>query len=230
MVVTDIAPVRSHDRAHDKVTDSDGGKRRALLEAAARIMAQEGPHAVSIRRLAAEVGSSTMAVYTWYGGKPNLMRAVYREAFVRFRDRLEAQPRGGDPLVDLIRLGRAYRDHALADPHLYAVMFGQHSSLFDPEPDDVVLAAGTFEVLVDAVGRCTDDGTLGGDPRNGAWQIWAAVHGVMSLELAHALPPGKAWSARDAYRGMVRTVLLGLGADPKRLDEALRTAGAKEDR
>ncbi|MGH9029352.1 MAG: TetR/AcrR family transcriptional regulator, partial [Acidimicrobiales bacterium] len=194
-------------------------------EAAARIMAEEGPDALSIRRLSAEVNASTMAVYTWYGSKPNLMRAVFREAFVRFGHRLMADPTSSDPLVDLLMLGNKYRANALADPNMYAVMFGRSGSAVSPEPEDLVLAAGTFEILVDSVGRCVDAGILRCDPRAGAWQIWACVHGAMSLELAQMSTEDHV-AGEEAYRSVGRTVLVGLGADPARLDVAVRDVAA----
>jgi AcrR family transcriptional regulator len=206
-----------------------GGKPRALLDAAARILAEEGPDAVSVRRVAAEAGTSTMGVYTWYGGKPQLMRALFREAFSRFRDRLLGESAGADPLAVLIALSRAYRAYALTEPDLYAVMFGRTTALFDPGPEDVLLAAGTFEILVTAVRRCAEAGILRCDPRHGAWQLWAAAHGVVSLEPAQrsaagtnggdapgGLGAGQTFGGQDvteAFAGLMRTMLAGLGAD-----------------
>src|SRR3569833_622612 len=53
-------------------TDSDqeaanprrDAQRAALLDAASRMLMHGGPDAISLRKLAAEVGTSTMAVYT----------------------------------------------------------------------------------------------------------------------------------------------------------------------
>src|SRR5438477_232205 len=48
----------------------------ALIEAAARLIATEGASGLTLRRVAEEVGTSTMAVYTHFGGMPELRRAV----------------------------------------------------------------------------------------------------------------------------------------------------------
>jgi AcrR family transcriptional regulator len=230
------------------------GKRRALLDAAARILAEEGPPAVSVRRVAAAAGTSTMAVYTWYGGKPQLMQALFHEAFSRFRDRLLGGSTAADPLTALIGMGRAYRAFALAEPDMYTVMFGRTGSLFDPGPEDARLAIGTFEILVAAMRRCVEAGILHCDPQRGAWQVWAACHGAISLELAQRSVPGgpgpgpgapgpgapgpgapgpgapapggpdacrpdaclpetEGLDAVEAFSGLMRTMLAGLGAD-----------------
>ena len=198
-------------------------KQRALLEAAARILATDGPEALTMRRVAGEIGTSTMAVYTWYGGKAGLLRAVYLEAFTRFGDRLRAERQGDDPLADLLRLGRGYRDHALADPNLYAVMFGRVLGAWKPEAEDEEVAAGTFLLLLEAVERCVAAGVLTGEPAAVAMQIWAAVHGAVSLEVD--APPEDPAGAGGTYWNLIRTVLVGLGAPPERLAAAGRLAG-----
>ncbi|HEU4841752.1 MAG TPA: helix-turn-helix domain-containing protein, partial [Ilumatobacteraceae bacterium] len=55
-----------------------------LLEAAARVLAEEGRDAVTARRLATEVGASTMAVYTHFGSMDELLLGLWREGFRRF--------------------------------------------------------------------------------------------------------------------------------------------------
>jgi AcrR family transcriptional regulator len=209
-------------------TTGPSDKQRQLLDAAARVVAEEGVRALSIRRLAAAVGTSTMAVYTWYGSKPNLMRAVYREAFSRFNDALHAALGDDDPLVELVRLGRAYRTYALAHPNFYEVMFGHSLASFQPQPpEDAELALATFDLLAASVGRAVADGLLAGDPHQVAWQIWAAVHGAVSLELAacrDSAAPGD--DAEDDYARLGRTVLIGLGAPPARVDAALAAVAA----
>lgn len=204
---------------------SETSRRRELLEAAARIVAREGVDRLSIRRLAQEVGTSTMAVYTWFGSKPNLMQALYREGFSRFRARLRRVPRTDDPIRDLIGLGRAYRGHALADPDLYEIMFGRTHHFFAAEPDDVALALETFQMLVDVVGRAVAAGELSCDPEEGAQQIWAALHGLVSLELSARSHGGGGPFDVGVYSLLTATVLRGLGAEPERVRAAQAGAG-----
>ena len=68
----------------------------ALIEAAARLIATEGAGALTLRRVADEVGTSTMAIYTHFGGMPELRRAVRQEASARLGERRKAgQPDAG---------------------------------------------------------------------------------------------------------------------------------------
>jgi AcrR family transcriptional regulator len=160
--------------------------RRRLLEAAARLLGEEGPAALSVRRLASEAGTSTMAVYTHFGGMPALVREVVVEGFARLHARVAEVATSDDPVDDLARIAAAYRANALAHPHLYAVMFGSASlggyRLHDDELD-VGLAA--FGQLVTATERAMDAGRLRrDDPAAVAGQLWCALHGYVMLELS----------------------------------------------
>lgn len=168
----------------------DDALRLRLLDRAAQLLSDEGPEALSLRRLAREVGTSTTAVYSLFGGKPALLEAVYAEAFRRFREHLGAVTPTDDPTADLLRLARAYRASALADPHMYAVMFGRRAPGFEPKPDAVEQASETFGPLVDAVQRGMEAGTVPKeDPLTLAAACWSTAHGLVSLEIGGYLPP-----------------------------------------
>src|SRR5437763_11704312 len=84
-----------------------------LVDEAGRILARDGAAALTLRRLAAASGTSTMAVYTLYGDKPGLLRAMYRAGFERLGAALRAvSATSDDPLEALLALGHAYRDTA----------------------------------------------------------------------------------------------------------------------
>ena len=62
--------------------------RRRLLDAAAQVLAEEGPSALTARRLTRDVGASTMAVYTHFGSMPALVREVVADGFARLHARV----------------------------------------------------------------------------------------------------------------------------------------------
>lgn len=166
---------------------ADSDVRRRLIETAARVLGEDGPSGLSTRKLAAEVGTSTMAVYTHFGGLPGLVEAVVDEGFARLAAHLAAAaPNTGDALVDLGRLATAYRDNALENPHLYGVMFGSASlGGFRRSGDELTRRRDTFDVLVAATRRAMDEGLLAdGDAESVAAQLWSALHGYVMLELA----------------------------------------------
>jgi AcrR family transcriptional regulator len=188
----------------------DEALRVRLLEQAVRTLSEDGLEGLRLRRLAADVGTSTTAVYSLFGGKPGLLEALYDEAFARFGRRLAEVEFTGDPSADLQALGLAYRDSALAEPHFYQVMFGPvggaMTGAMTPGPESVRRAEGTFLPLVDAVRRAIKAGRMrDADPTVIATTMWACVHGLVSLEL-RALIPEAAGDPADLYRHALRAM------------------------
>ncbi len=171
---------------------------RTLLDRAGELLLEHGAAGLSLRRLAAAVGTSTMSVYTRFGGKPQLLAAMHREGFQRLgRALTEADPGAGDPLEALRRVGHAYRRAALASSSLYGLMFGPPPPGLVVSEADAAAAESTYRPLVDAVRRCVDAGVLRGDADGIALHLWAVAHGMVGLELAGRLPGGV--PAEDAY-------------------------------
>lgn len=161
---------------------------RRMIDEGARMLVEQGPGGLSLRKLAAVCGTSTMAVYTRFGDKPRLLAAMHREGFRRLGDQMQVEAE--DPLDLLCELGRAYRVAALANPHLYGLMFGVVPPGFEPSEDDEREAAGTYDALVDGVREGIDAGALVGDPERIALHLWVVAHGMTSLELSGHLPVG----------------------------------------
>jgi AcrR family transcriptional regulator len=187
----------------------DEALRVRLLDSAAALLTSEGPDALSLRRLAAEAGTSTSAVYALFGGKPGILRGLFIEAFTRFGAHLDKVKPSDDPLTDLLALGHAYRASALADPHLYAVMLGSPIPGFAPTPQDYAHAEATFVPLLDMVRRAIAAGLLRDvDPGLVATALWANVHGLVWLELRGAMSAG-AVPTSELFETAIRTNLAG---------------------
>jgi AcrR family transcriptional regulator len=181
--------------------------REQLLEAAARLLSEEGVDAVSVRRLAQEVGTSTRAIYSLFGSKEGLLTAMYRRAADTFNRLHQAVPVQEDPLDELIPLGLAYRQSALEEPHLYGLLFGSTPG-FRPSEEDMRLAQRSQFRVVDTLERAAKRGQLKRDPWKIADEGWGLVHGLATLELMGCLGPPEA--AEVIWRGALVTMLAGL--------------------
>lgn len=170
----------------------DSEAHRRLLEAAAQVLATDGPHDLSLRRVAALAGGSTQMVYTLFGGKPGLADALYAEGFVRLAaavlQELQGAPPPGDP-ERMIAIGRGYRRFAVTEPGFFSVMFGRAIPGFTAHRE--TRSAGrdsTFGLVVRCAQECLDAGTLVGGPAEQlAQRCWANGHGLASLEVAGLL-------------------------------------------
>ena len=159
-----------------------------LLAEAGRTVNAAGIDALSLRTLAAQVGTSTSAVYSLFGGKPELLAALYEEAFAQFGAAQRAVPVTGDSRTDFLALGRAYWTWARGHPDLYAVLFSSVLGELDPESAQAAAARATIGPLAGLVETAVAAGTMAGDPSDITFAIWAAVHGAVSLVLAHCAP------------------------------------------
>jgi AcrR family transcriptional regulator len=170
----------------------DDALRVKLLNRAGELLSNEGPSALSLRRLAADVNTSTTAVYSLFGGKPALLDALYDEGFRRFGERLATVPETDDPVEDLIQIALTYRASALQDRQFYVVMFSKVVPDFSPTTETYIAASGTFVPVVKTVQRAIDNGSFlpNEPPEVIGLALWSICHGLVSLEIYGILPPG----------------------------------------
>jgi AcrR family transcriptional regulator len=190
-----------------------------LVKTVAALLADEGPAAVQARRVAREIGASTTAVYHYFGGMPELLRAVVEEGFRRLDAELATVPISDDPVADICRLALAYRKTARRNPHLYDLMFGLSApggyrpagmTLAD-SPANTKAARGAYAHLVNAAERAMRAGRLrAGEPAHAAAQLWSILHGYVTLELSGHFAQVED-SATRILLPMGTNLLVGLG-------------------
>lgn len=157
---------------------------QALLDAASHLLASEGAGALTVRRIAADAGCSTMGVYSRFGNKDGVVDHLYIEGFRRLIDAMASVDATDDPLGDLRRCGLAYRRNAIDNATYYLVMFARAVPGFVPSDEARVVSYESFERLVDRVRRCQEAGVyVDGSPHAMAEVIWGAIHGHVMLEL-----------------------------------------------
>ena len=101
-----------------------GDLRRALIDAASRLLEAEGPSALSLRAVAREAGVSPAAPYHHFKDKGELLDAVAHEGWTLLDQALAAAkakaPSAGDAMSEL---GVTYVCFARENPALYRVMY-----------------------------------------------------------------------------------------------------------
>lgn len=204
-----------------------------LLDAAYRRLSAEGIGSLQARGIAADVGLSTSALYTHYGNISGLLNAVRDRAYGEFTDALLAPGQTDDPVADLLAMGLAHRIFALVKKNEYALLFSQRVNV--PRPGikasfpeghglETMSPAAThaFQVLYDTTQRMLDSGRFGdADAVIVATQLWAAIHGYVSLELTGHLNPE---SDLGVFASLFVTQLIGLGDSPERVGMSMAKA------
>ncbi|MGL6233736.1 MAG: TetR/AcrR family transcriptional regulator [Segniliparus sp.] len=201
--------------------------RRELVEASLGLLADHGPDALQARRVAAACDTSTMSVYTYFGGMKQLLTAVAEEGLHRFAEKLELLEPSDDPVADLAVYTFLYRRFALDNPHLYRLMLGEASAHGVSVPvtftvpsisrGEVQPELGIILVIANAVQRAIDSGRIrGGDPVSMILQFWSAMHGYVLLEMA-----GYLGHDNDGLESVLlplgASVLLGWGDTPEQI-------------
>jgi AcrR family transcriptional regulator len=158
--------------------------RGALLAAAHDLLATEGPGALTVRRIAAAAGVSTMNVYSRFGGKDGVLDELFVDGFRRLTAKMQTSPSSNDPLADLRQCGACYRQFALENPTYYSLMFDRVVPDFEPSDHATATALASLGELAIRVRRAMDaDRLRPGDPFTVAAALWACEHGLVSLEL-----------------------------------------------
>ncbi|WP_034485920.1 TetR/AcrR family transcriptional regulator [Actinomadura oligospora] len=203
---------------------ADPSVRPALVDVGARLLAEEGPKALSARRVASEVGCSTMAVYTHFGGMSGLVREMVHVGFTRLKDCLGRVADTGDPVADTALLGRAYRHNGLENPHLYAVMFGASSlASFSLSENDRQHGRYTLAGVARCAERCIGAGRFqDDDPMLVANQMWIAVHGMVALELGGYLV--EPYDADQCFETQLTGLMISAGDDREAAERSVRVS------
>jgi len=100
-----------------------GDLRRALVDAARRILEAEGPTALSLRAVAREAGVSPAAPYHHFKDKAELLDAVAQEGWDMLNVAMAEAKDGAQGGEKLTALGIAYVCFARENPALYRVMY-----------------------------------------------------------------------------------------------------------
>lgn len=211
--------------------------RQRLIEAAIAVLEQNGPEGLQARKLAAEIGASTMAVYTHFGGMPALLEEVAREGFRRFGRCLAGAARSEDPVADLLAMGLAYREFARGNSQLYRLMFGlttpgtriggHRDVTAEGEPTSHAEGIDAFNHLVDVIERVLDAGRIGqADAVVVAGQVWSTIHGFVLLEIAGFFGDDGEGLAQ-VLGPLIVNVLVGLGDSRDAVERSTRAAVAR---
>jgi AcrR family transcriptional regulator len=204
-----------------------GDLRNALVETAARLVAERGPEGFSLREAAREVGVSPGAAYRHFADKAALLVALAIDGHARLATALErsiaklpAPGTAGHAVASLEATGLAYVEFALANPSHFRVMFGPCVEAEGFEPGCAASGRDAYQILSDVLDALVAREVIPAPARAGAEIVaWSAVHGFASLLVDGAVPLGPRERAA-VLRGLNRTLLLGWGASPRRLPPA----------
>jgi AcrR family transcriptional regulator len=168
-----------------------GDLKNALIEAGIEILANEGVHALSLRKVAQRAGVSHAAPYAHFADKQALIAAISTAGYQKVQERVERVLReyAKAPIQLLVRTGWEYVQFALTEPEHFKITF---SGVVEKEKDYPALieaAQKSFALLTQVVKKCQEAGVLRPGPTDlMAVSIWGAIHGFVMLSLEGQVP------------------------------------------
>ncbi|KID28359.1 transcriptional regulator, TetR family [Prauserella sp. Am3] len=190
---------------------SAGSTAERIVAAAMAIVTDEGADAVTMRRVAADVGLSTMATYRHFPGRTALLQAVTESANAELGKNWTAGTASTVEDRVLVLLGH-FLDFVLSHPHLYSFLMTERRADARKFPEDFRdHASPAFTPLLEVIEEGMRDGSLRSDddPLEAAMSINAVATGLVQLYLA-----GRIGCSEQEFRQLcvrsVRRVLRGL--------------------
>jgi AcrR family transcriptional regulator len=145
-----------------------------IVEAAGLLLAQEGPDALTMRRLADRLDIKAPSLYKHLSGRPALVALVVEDALFELGDHLHtALDQRRDPVAALLG---GYRRFGLDRPQLYRLATS-------PDLPRDLLLPGLEEWAGEPFYRAAGEPHL-------AQALWSYAHGMLILELDRRFYPG----------------------------------------
>lgn len=188
--------------------------REKILEAARDLFASEGYEAVTMRKIADRIEYSPTAIYLHFKDKEAVVRELCELDFLALAQEFGGIAAIADPVERIRAAGLAYADFGVRHPNHYRLMFmTPHPHHADEEtpiekgnPDE-----DAYAFLLGAVGEAIAQGRFrpgAGDPELIAQTLWAAIHGVVSLQITKADDPWCEWQPLPDRTGAMMDLLL----------------------
>ena len=187
------------------LTDIGRDRTRArIVEVASRLLADGGREAVTTRAVAVAAGVQAPTIYRLFGDKNGLLEAVAAHGFGTYLASKVRRPSADDPVDDLRAGWDLHVGFGLANPALYALMYG------DPRPGTASPAAVRATDLLRAlIRRVAQAGRLRVGEEHAVQLVHACACGTVLTLLALAEeqrdPSSLSHLARDAALAAIVT-------------------------
>jgi AcrR family transcriptional regulator len=156
-----------------------------ISNAARRLLDQEGAEGVTMRKVAAAVGITPMALYRHYPNRDGLLNTVADSGFVELAAKLAELRLAGRIDRQLLKILDVFLDHAFNNPRLFELMFLTKREGARQYPEDFRMRRSpTANASADVIARAMETGYFRKDD---VWEIvfetGALMQGLIMLYL-----------------------------------------------
>ncbi|SDK49617.1 transcriptional regulator, TetR family [Methylophilus rhizosphaerae] len=191
--------------------------RTGIIDAARELFIHNGVEAVTMRAVANKIGYSATSIYLYFNDKEQLLRAVVDADVLKLAQALQSTLSISDPLQRFLQFGQHYVQFALTNPNHYRMMFMTQHPPCDPALSSIEQnnpEQDAYSQLIGVVTSACEAGVFKPeltDPTLIAQTVWAAMHGLCSLQINLADDAWIDWRPLETrIDAMVQTCMYGL--------------------
>jgi AcrR family transcriptional regulator len=196
--------------------------RDKILDAARELFVTEGYEGVSMRRVAEKIEYSPTAIYVYFADKQELFHELCQQDYARLAEVFQSSEMSSDPIERLKQTGRTYTEFGVRYPNHYKFMFMTAHPPTEPDEEDREVMGNpevdAYAFLKWAVEQAIEAGRLREELRDAeliSQTLWAAVHGVIALNIAKCSDPWVDWRPlKQRAEMMLDVTLRGLVRNP----------------
>ncbi|MFZ1052259.1 MAG: TetR/AcrR family transcriptional regulator [Candidatus Sulfotelmatobacter sp.] len=174
--------------------------RDKILDAARELFVTEGYEGVSMRRVAEKIEYSPTAIYVHFADKQELFHELCQQDYARLAEVFQSSAMSSDPIERLKQIGSTYTEFGVRYPNHYKFMFMTQHPPHEPDEVDRKIMGNpevdAYAFLKWAVQQAIDAGCLREELQDAeliSQTLWAAIHGVISLDIAKCTDPWVDW-------------------------------------
>jgi len=174
--------------------------RDKILDAARELFVTEGYEGVSMRRVAEKIEYSPTAIYVHFADKQELFHELCQKDYARLAEVFQSSAMSSDPIERLKQIGSTYTEFGVRYPNHYKFMFMTQHPPHEPDEVDRKIMGNpevdAYAFLKWAVQKAIDAGCLREELQDAeliSQTLWAAIHGVISLDIAKCTDPWVDW-------------------------------------
>jgi len=191
----------------------DQATEERIAETTLKLLETGGEDGVSMRRVAAAVGITPMAIYHHFADRKALLNFVVDREFTKYSETFHAAPRRGTYESQILSCMDTYIDYAFAHPRIFDYVFAESRPGARRFPEDFrARRSPTLNPVADLLQAAMEAGYLKQDDVwELAMELWAHTHGYVALYRGGRFNlPEKEF--RALVRRSIRRMLHGLKA------------------
>jgi AcrR family transcriptional regulator len=184
--------------------------RCGILDAALKIVQEEGWHALSMRKIGEAIEYTAPIIYGYFESKEAILLELTNQGFRLLCARMKAaRDIHTDPGAQLEEMWLSYWDFAFEETAYYQLMYGVEMGCCQVQNRTPEMDA-TKEMLNSCIRELiAGSKNPGADPCRTFYTFWAVVHGLISLNIVRKTELPLEWNRvilRDAIRAIVRDI------------------------